>query len=210
MTSQDIRDQESDHLLTPKNTALIIIDYQPEMLQGVESVNKAKLVNNIVGLAKVAKGFDIPIILSTVGVNIRANHPTIPELASVLSNITPLDRTTLNVWEDIEFQEAVKNTGRKKLIICGLWTEICLAFPALDALKEGYDVYVPTDAVGGVTSEDHERAIQRIVQAGAIPVTWIAIAAELQRDWSRKETANTLREALQKHFTIIHHIPEQF
>lgn len=210
MTSKDIRDQESDHLLTSKNSALIIIDYQPEMLHGVESVNKAKLVNNIVGLTKVAKGFGIPVILSTVGVNIKANHPTIPELTNVISDLEPFDRTTLNAWEDAEFLDAVKNTGRKKLIICGLWTEVCLAFPALDALKEGYDVYVPTDAVGGVTLEDHERAVQRLVQAGAIPITWIAIAAELQRDWARKETANTLREALQKHFTIIHRIPEQF
>lgn len=199
MTSQPIRDPKKDHLLTPANSTLVLIDYQTEMFAGVNSIDRVLLENNVVALAKAAKVFDLPIVLSTVGVKAGVNDDTISGLRSVLSNLESFDRSTTNAWEDVEFQSAVKATGRRKLIMGALWTEICLAFPALDALKEGYEVYVVTDAVGGTSTDAHERAIQRVMQAGAYPITWLAVLFELQRDWARRETAGTVSKIMQQH-----------
>ena len=140
------------------------------------------------------KLYALPIVLSTVNVKTGANAPTIHQLAEVLAGIDAFDRTTINAWEDEEFVTAVKATGRKKLIMTALWTEACLSFPALDALREGYEVYPVVDAVGGTSVEAHRAALERLVQAGAHPTSWVQMLCELQRDWSRKETAQPFAE----------------
>ena len=188
MTSQAVRDPLKDELLTPQNAALIIIDFQPVQVNSIASMDRQMLVNNIVGVAKLGVAFGLPIVFSSVNVKTGLNKPPIAQLRKVLGNITTYDRTTINAWEDTEFNEAVKATKRKKLIIAALWTEACLTYPALDALREGYEVYPVVDAVGGTSVEAHQAALRRIEQAGAKPIGWVQLACELQRDWIRKET----------------------
>lgn len=188
MKSTPIRDPKKDIMLAPGNTALILIDYQPPQVSTVESMDRLTLINNVVALVKTAKLHGLPIILSTVNVSNGVNEDTIPQLREVLSGIKPIDRTSINSWEDQDFVEAVKATGCKKLLLCALWTEACLLFPALDALKEGYEVYPVTDAVGGTSPEAHRAALERMVQAGARPTTWNSVHCELQRDWNRTKT----------------------
>jgi nicotinamidase-related amidase len=194
LTSLPIRDQTHDHLLTPKNCALIVIDYQPVQVGSVASMDRRDLVMNIVAVARTAKLYDVPVVLSTVNVKTGTNQPTIHQLADVLDGIEALDRTTINAWEDAQFVSAVKATGRKKLLMTALWTEACLSFPTLDALQEGYEVYPIVDAVGGTSLEAHRAALERVVQAGAQPTTWVQLLCELQRDWARKETAAQFAE----------------
>jgi nicotinamidase-related amidase len=196
MTSLPTRDQADDHLLTPKNCALIVIDYQPIQVGSIASMDRRDLVMNIVAVARTAKLYGVPIVLSTVNVKTGMNQPTISQLAEVLDGIEALDRTTINAWEDAEFVNAVKATGRKKLLMTALWTEACLSFPTLDAIREGYEVYLIVDAVGGTSVEAHRVALDRMIQAGARPTSWVQILCELQRDWSRKETAGPFAEIL--------------
>jgi len=184
----EIRDQVGDHLLTPKNSALVVIDYQPSQIAGVRSMDRDLLLKNVVSTAKVAKLFGVPIVHSTINVRTGRGKPTLPPLAEVLAGYAPIDRTTTNAWEDPDFLNAVRATGRRKLIICALWTEICMAFPALDAMREGYEVYPVVDAIGGTSVEAHRAGLERVVQAGAKPTSWVALAVELQRDWARLET----------------------
>jgi len=160
MTSQPIRDQVEDHLITPKNAALLLIDYQPPQVSSIVSMDHRTLVSNIVATARLAKLYALPIVLSTVNVKTLGNPPTIHQLTEVLAGIEALDRTTINAWEDEEFVMAVKATGRKKLIMAALWTEACLTFPALDALREGYEGYPVVDAVGGTSVEAHRAGRQ--------------------------------------------------
>ena len=187
MTSEPVRDPLTDHLLTPQNTALVVIDYQPGQVHAVASMDKDLLVDDIVSVARTAQTFDVPVVLSTVNVA-QGQEPTIPALRAVLSDSTEIDRTTLNAWEDVEFRRAVEATGRKKLIMTALWTEICLAFPALDVMREGFEVYPVVDAVGGTSQESHRAGLERIVEAGAQPISWVSLACELQRDWAREES----------------------
>jgi nicotinamidase-related amidase len=187
MPGEPVRDQVTDHLLTPRNAALVVIDYQPSQIQTVTSMDHELLIDNIVSVARVAKTFDLPIVLSTVNVA-NGQGPTIPELKAVLSDSTEIDRTTINSWEDDDFRRAVEATGRKKLIMTALWTEVCLAFPSLDAMREGYEIYPVVDAVGGTSPEAHRAGLERIVEAGAQPISWVSLACELQRDWARVET----------------------
>jgi nicotinamidase-related amidase len=187
MTSEPVRDPIADHLLTPRNAALVVIDYQPSQLQAMTSMDQELLVDNIVSIARLARTFDLPVVLSTVNVASGQGH-TLPELKAALPDMQEIDRTTMNAWEDIEFRQAVEATGRKKLIMTALWTEICLAFPTLDALRDGFDVYPVVDAVGGTSVEAHRAGLERIVQAGAQPISWVGLAGELQRDWSRVDT----------------------
>ena len=183
-----VRDQLGDHLLTPKNGALLVIDYQPSQVAAVRSMDRDLLLKNMVSTAKIAKLFGLPIVHSTINVKTGRGQPTLPPLAEVLAGDPPIDRTTTNAWEDANFLDAVRATGRRKLIICALWTEICMAFPALDAMREGYEVYPVVDAIGGTSLEAHNAGLQRVVQAGAKPISWVALAVELQRDWARLET----------------------
>jgi len=183
-----LRDPSADHLLTPQNAALVVIDYQPSQLQTVASMDHQVLTDNIVSVARLATTFQLPVVLSTVGVMTRGQEPTLPELKAVLADDAEIDRTEINSWENVEFRDAVVATGRKKLILTALWTEVCLAFPALDALREGYEVYPVVDAVGGTSLEAHRSGLERVVQAGAQPIGWVSLACELQRDWARTET----------------------
>jgi nicotinamidase-related amidase len=154
MTSAPVRDPLADHLLTPENAAFLFIDYQPSQLATIRSMDAALLLKNAVSTVKAIKTFGVPVVHSTV--NVAAGQgPTLPELAGLLAEDKPLDRTTVNSWEDVEFLQAVRATGRRKLIICALWTEVCMAFTALDALRDGYEVYPVVDAIAGTSPEAH-------------------------------------------------------
>ena len=194
MTSAPVRDPLADHLITPHNAAFVLIDYQPAQLAAVHSMDRELLLKNAVSTVKTIKTFGIPVVHSTVNVASGRGEPTLPELADLLSDDKPLDRTTVNSWEDIEFLEAVRATGRRKLILCALWTEVCMAFTALDALREGYEVYPVTDAIGGTTPEAHRAGLDRVRQAGGQPITWVSLACELQRDWGRQDTADAIAQ----------------
>jgi len=193
MTSAPIRDPLSDHLLTPENAAFLIIDYQPSQLAAVRSMDHDLLLKNAVSTVRTIKTFGVPVVHSTVNVA-SGQGPTLPELAGLLAEDKPLDRTTTNSWEDVEFVQAVHATGRRKLIICALWTEICMAFTALDALREGYEVYPVVDAIGGTSPEAHRAGLDRVIQAGGQPISWVSLAVELQRDWARQDTVAAVIE----------------
>jgi nicotinamidase-related amidase len=194
MASTPIRDQVGDHLITPKNAALVVIDYQPSQFATVRSMKSDLLLKNIVSTVKLAKTFGLPIVHSTVNVSTGQQQPTVPELAELLADNAPIDRTGVNSWEDADFVAAVRATGRRKLIFCALWTEVCMAFAALDALREGFEVYPVVDAIGGTSLEAHRAGIERVVQAGAVPSSWVSVACELQRDWNRLETVPQIVE----------------
>lgn len=194
MTSEAIRDPLADHLITPQNSALVLIDYQPEQIATVRSMDHELLIKNAVSTVRAAKAFDVPIVHSTVNVASGQVKPTIGELAALLEDYPPIDRTTVNSWEDLEFVEAVRSTGRRKLIFAALWTEVCMAFAALDALREGYEVYPVVDAIGGTSIEAHRAGLDRVVHAGGQPISWVSLACELQRDWARLETVPAIVE----------------
>ena len=188
MSSLKIRDQKTDHLLTPENSVVIIIDYQPTQVGSIESMDKYTMIKNVIALIKLAKVYKIPIVVSTVNVKAAGLKSTITQIAQEVKDLPSYDRTTINAWEDIEFLEAVKATKRKKLIMAALWTEACLLFPTLDALKEGYEVYPVVDAVAGTSIVAHDAAIRRMEKAGAQPVSVMSLVCEIQRDWARGET----------------------
>jgi len=188
MTSNPKRDPLADHLITPQNAALILIDYQPAQFGSIRSMDADLLLKNIVSTVKTAKAFGLPIIHSTVGVAAGRGQPTVPQLAELLVDNPAIDRSSINSWEDADFVAAVRATGRRKLILCALWTEVCMAFPALDALTEGFDVYPVVDAIAGTSLEAHRAGLERVIQAGAKPISWVSLACELQRDWARVET----------------------
>jgi nicotinamidase-related amidase len=194
MTSAPIRDPLADHLITPQNAAFLLIDYQPSQLAGVRSMDRALLIKNTVSTVKTIKTFGVPVVHSTINVASGRGQPTLPELADLLKEDKPIDRTSVNSWEDIEFVQAVHATGRRKLILCALWTEVCMAFAALDALREGYEVYPVVDAIGGTSPEAHRAGLDRVIQAGGQPVSWVSLACELQRDWARQDTAAAIVE----------------
>lgn len=186
-----------DAMLTPDNCVLVLIDHQPFQVSGVKSHDTALMINNVVALAKSAKAFNVPTLLTTV-VEDRGGL-LIKPLQDVFPDQKPIDRTTINTWEDERCVEWMRQTGRRKIVFAALWTEICLAFPVIHALGDGYEVYFVTDASGGVTLEAHEVAIQRMIQAGAVPLTTWVFASELQRDWARTKTVAGLSEILLEH-----------
>jgi nicotinamidase-related amidase len=188
MTSLPIRDPIADHLITPENSALILIDYQPTQFSSIGSMDPALLLKNIVTTLKTAKLFGLPTVHSTVNVSSGQNEPTVPELAELLEASPPIDRTSINSWEDADFVAAVRATGRRKLVFCALWTEACMAFAALDALRERYEVYPVVDAIAGTSVEAHRAGLERVTQAGGKPTSWVSLACELQRDWARQQT----------------------
>jgi nicotinamidase-related amidase len=187
MASTPIRDQAGDHLITSQNSALLVIDYQPSQIETVRSIDHDLLLKNIVSTVKVAKLFGVPIVHSTINVA-NGQGPTLPGLAEELADFPSIDRTAINSWEDVDFLAAVRGTGRRKLLVCALWTEVCMAFPSLDALRDGYDVYPVVDSIGGTSPEAHAAGVERVVQAGGRPIGWVSLACELQRDWGRTET----------------------
>jgi len=188
MTSLPVRDPLEDHLLTPQNAALVLIDYQDAQINSIPE-DPENYIPNVVALAKVGRLFGLPVVLSVVNHGNGVNGDTIPQLREQLPDVAAYDRTSINAWEDADFVATVRATGRKKLIVGALWTEVCLAFPVLDALKEGFEVYPVVDAVAGTSPVAHEWALQRMLQAGAHPVSWISVMCELQRDWNRTATA---------------------
>ena len=190
--------KSSLELLTPSNCAFALIDHQPQMFFGVESANREIIINNVVGLAKAAKIFKVPTILTTVAAK-TFSGPLIPQLQAVFPDQKPIDRTTMNSWEDKNFVAAIEKTNRKKLVIAALWTEVCLAFPAITAIQAGYEVYAVVDASGATTLEAHKTAIQRMMQVGVIPVTWVQVLCELQRDWARSETYAAVLSLAKEH-----------
>ncbi|MNF76319.1 nicotinamidase/pyrazinamidase [compost metagenome] len=206
-------------LLNPTNSALILIDHQPQMAFGVQSIDRQQLKNNTVALAKSAKIFNVPTILTSVETESFSGYIW-PELLGVFPGQQPIERTSMNSWEDEKFVAAVKATGRKKLIMAALWTEVCLTFPALEAIEAGYEVYIVTDASGGTSQEAHDMAVQRMIQAGAIPVTWQQVLLEYQRDWSKRESYDAVMDLVREHsgaygmgvdyaYTMVHKAPQR-
>ena len=186
-----------DALLRPADSILVLIDHQPYQFANLNSHEPQMIVNNVVGLAKIAKVFEVPTILTTVLAARGGN--LIKGLQDVFPEQKPIDRTFINTWEDPNVTNVVKRSGRKQLVLAGLWTEICLAMPTIQALGEGYEVFIVTDASGGVSLEAHDMAIRRMVAAGAVPMTWMAVAGEWQRDWAREKTAIGLGGTLVDH-----------
>ena len=186
-----------DALLTPENCVVLLIDHQPSQLANVNSHDPTMVINNVTALAKVAKAFDVPTILTTIGA--ARGGDIFKQVQAVFPDQKPIDRSSINSWEDHRVVEAVKKTGRKKLVIAALWSEMCLAQPAIHAMGDGYEVYAVTDASGGVSAEAHDMAIRRLVAAGAQPITWLGMAGELQRDWARTERLGAVAQILFDH-----------
>lgn len=185
-------------LLTPENSTLLLIDYQPQMFFGVQSHDRQAIRNGVTGLAKAAKAFDIPTILTTVAAE-SFSGPKLAEITRILPHHETFDRTSMNAWDDPRIVSTIERAGRPKLIIGALWTEVCLTMPALEAIEAGYAVYIVTDASGGTSREAHDRAVDRMVQAGAIPVTWQQVMLEWQRDWSRTDTYEAVTAIAKEH-----------
>jgi nicotinamidase-related amidase len=188
-------------LLTPDDCVLILIDHQPFQFAGLRSHDTQTIINNVVGLAKSAKIFGVPTLLTTV-LEERGGY-LIKPLQDLFPEQKPINRTYINAWEDERVVDWVRKTGKKKIVMAALWTEICLAMPAIQAIGEGYDVYVVTDASGGVSVEAHEMAIHRMIMAGAVPITWMVLSAELQRDWARTATLPVYAEMLVEHSGVV-------
>jgi nicotinamidase-related amidase len=185
-------------LLTPDSCVVALIDYQPQMFFGTTSHDRMVILQNVQAVAKAAKLFKVPTILSTVAAKTFSGD-MLSEVQSVFPECVPIDRTSMNAWEDANFRKAIEDTGKKKIVIAGLWTEACVSFPTVQMINEGYEIYVPTDSCGDVTVEAHERAVQRIVQAGAVPMTSLQFMFELQRDWGRSETYEGCMDILKAH-----------
>jgi len=207
-------------LLTPQNAQVIFIDHQPQMAFGVQSIDRQTLKNNTVALAKAAKVFDLPVTITTVETDGFSGH-TYPELLSVYPDTPLLERTSMNSWDDQKVRDALAGNGRKKVIVSGLWTEVCNLMFSLDAMREGgYEIYMVEDASGGTSQNAHDMAMQRMIQAGVVPVTWQQVLLELQRDWARKVTYDPVLEIVKEHsgaygmgvdyaYTMVHKAPER-
>jgi nicotinamidase-related amidase len=187
----------SPKLLTPDNCVVLLIDHQPQMSFSVKSIEVATLRNNLAGLSKATQLFKIPVVLTTVSEDFAG--AIFPEIKNVFPNNPIIERTTMNSWEDARIVAAIKKTGRKKIVLAGLWTQVCGAFVALSALDEGYEVYFVTDASGDVSQEIHDTSIQRMVQVGTVPVNWLQVMLEWQRDWARKETYEGVNQIIMQH-----------
>lgn len=184
-------------LLRPEDSIVVLIDHQPFQFANLHSHEPTAIANNVIALAKGAKAFNVPTILTTV-LEDRGGY-LLKGLQDVFPEQRPINRTFINTWEDRAVTNVVKKTGRKQLVLAALWTEVCLAMPAIQALDEGYDVFVVTDASDGVSVESHDMAVRRMVQAGAVPITWLAVLAEWQRDWAREQSAERLSQVLLEH-----------
>jgi nicotinamidase-related amidase len=186
-------------VLTPHNSQLIIIDHQPQMAFGVQSIDRQTLKNNVVGLAKAAKAFGIPTIITTVETD-SFSGKTYPELLDVFPDAPILERTSMNSWDDQKVRDALARNGKKKVIVAGLWTEVCNTTFALCAMHEGeYEIYMVADASGGTSKDAHDFAMQRMVQAGVVPVTWQQVLLEWQRDWKNRDTYDAVMKIVTEH-----------
>jgi nicotinamidase-related amidase len=205
-------------LLTPANNVLVLIDYQPQMLFGVTSIDRQLLKNNAVALAKTATAFKVPTILTSVETESFSGY-IFPELLDVLPKNKVFERSSMNTWDDKGITAEVKRIGRPKIVFAGLWTEVCITMPVLDALKDGYEVYFVEDASGATSQSAQNMAVQRMIQAGAVPITWQQYLLELQRDWSRKDTYDATLAIVKAHgggygsgveyaYTMVHKQPQ--
>ncbi len=207
-------------LLTPENSQLIIIDQQPQMAFGVQSIDRQTLKSNVVALAKTAKVFEVPTTITTVETESFSGH-TYPEILAVFPNAPLLERSSMNSWDDQKVRDALAKNGRNKVVVSGLWTEVCNCMFALDAMREGnYEIYMVADASGGTSIEAHNYAMDRMVQAGVVPMTWQQVLLEWQRDWARKETYDATLDIVKEHsgaygmgvdyaYTMVHKAPER-
>ena len=207
-------------VLTPQNCQIIFIDQQPQMAFGVQSIDRQVLKNNVVGLAKAASVFNIPTIITTVETASFSGN-TFPELLDVFPGKDILERTSMNSWDDQKVRDALKANGKKKVVVSGLWTEVCNNTFALCAMLEGdYEIYMVADASGGTSKEAHDFAMQRMIQAGVVPVTWQQVLLEWQRDWAHKETYNAVMDIVREHsgaygmgvdyaYTMVHDAPSR-
>ena len=211
---------EKLEVLTPTNSQVIFIDQQPQMAFGVQSIDRQVLKNNVVGLAKAAKAFNIPTTITTVESESFSGF-TYPELLDVFPDQPTLERTSMNSWDDQKVRDALKKNGRNKVVVSGLWTEVCNTTFALCAMLEGgYEIYMVADASGGTSVDAHDFAMQRMVQAGAVPVTWQQVLLEWQRDWAHKETYDAVMAIVKEHsgaygmgvdyaYTRVHNAPQR-
>lgn len=206
-------------LLTPQNSTLLIIDHQPQMAFGVVSIDRQTLKNNVVALLKSAKVFKVPTILTTVETESFSGYMW-PEILEVFPDHDVLERTSMNSWDDQKVRDAVAATGRKKLILSGLWTEVCINMCAFSAMADDYELYVVEDACGGTSEMAHRASMDRMIQAGVVPVTWQQVLLEWQRDWARKETYDTTLAVVKEHsgaygmgvdyaYTMVHKAPQR-
>lgn len=206
-------------LLTPQNSTLLIIDHQPQMAFGVVSIDRQTLKNNVVALLKSAKVFKVPTILTTVETESFSGYMW-PEILEVFPDNDVLERTSMNSWDDQKVRDAVAATGRKKLILSGLWTEVCINMCAFSAMADDYELYVVEDACGGTSEMAHRASMDRMIQAGVVPVSWQQVLLEWQRDWARKETYDTTLAVVKEHsgaygmgvdyaYTMVHKAPQR-
>jgi nicotinamidase-related amidase len=205
-------------LLTPDNSVVAIIDLQPQMLFGVANFDRQTIINNNVVLSKAARVFDVPVVLSTVETKSFSGNMW-PQIQAIFPNQRPIERTTMNSWDDKNFVAAIEKTGRKKIVLSGLWTETCVALPTIQAIHDGYEVYVVEDCCGEVNQLSHDNAMKRVVQAGAKPVTALSVMLEWQRDWAEKGTYDAVMDIVKAHcgaygvgveyaYTMVHGAPE--
>jgi nicotinamidase-related amidase len=185
-------------LITANNSAVVFIDHQPQMTFGVANIERQQLINNVVMLAKAAKEFGIPAILTAVETESFSGYIW-PQLMDIFPGQQPIERSSMNSWDDAAFRQAVEATGRKNIIISGLWTEVCVTWPTLNMLNEGYNIYVVEDACGATSQLAQDAAIRRCIQAGAIPMTTIATVLEFQRDWANRDHYDALMDILREH-----------
>ena len=186
-------------LLTPDNCVVAIIDLQPQMLFGVANFDRQTIINNNVALLKAAKVFDVPVVLSTVETKSFSGNMW-PQIQAVFPNQTPIERSSMNSWDDKNFVAAVEKSGKKKIVLSGLWTETCVALPTVQAIHDNYEVYVVEDCCGDVNQLSHDNAMKRVIQAGAKPVTALSVMLEWQRDWAQRDTYDAIMDIVKSHF----------
>jgi len=204
-------------LLTPDNCVVALIDHQPQMMFGVAGVDRQSIINNTVALGKAARVFDVPVVLTTVETKSFSGNLW-PQIRAVFPEQPAIERSSMNAWDDKNFVAAIKATGRKKLVLAGLWTEVCVAFPSVQAIHDGYEVYVVEDCCGDVSQLAHDNAMKRVIQAGAKPVTSLQVMLEFQRDWAEKDTYDAVMDIVKTHYgaygvgveyayTMVHNAP---
>jgi len=204
-------------LLTPDNCVVTLIDHQPQMMFGVAGVDRQSIINNTVALGKAARVFDVPVVLSTVETKSFSGNLW-PQIRAVFPEQPAIERSSMNSWDDKNFVAAIKATGRKKIVLAGLWTEVCVTFPSVQAIHDGYEVYVVEDCCGDVSQLAHDNAMKRVIQAGAKPVTSLQVMLEFQRDWAEKDTYDAVMDIVKTHYgaygvgveyayTMVHNAP---
>jgi len=218
MPAKDGRTKRSEKgLLTPDNCVIALIDHQPQMMFGVAGVDRQSIINNTVALGKAARVFDVPVVLTTVETKSFSGNLW-PQIRAVFPEQPAIERSSMNSWDDKNFVAAIKATGRKKIVLAGLWTEVCVTFPSVQAIHDGYEVYVVEDCCGDVSQLAHDNAMKRVIQAGAKPVTSLQVMLEFQRDWAEKDTYDAVMDIVKTHYgaygvgveyayTMVHNAP---